>query len=250
MAVIWQQQRDGNRYEVRTHGATVRLYTNGVFHTQWNPRDPLKGSLWELLLLPAFFLPPEQVKRVLLLGVGGGALIRLLQTYCSPSQILGVDIDPVHLSVAKRFFEVRDVELVCADARTAVSDLAAGDGAPFDLVVDDLFGHVDGEAQRAIAADPDWCKAILALVGPAGMVVSNFASRRELLDSGWRTPLIGAQLAPASGCWTLEHPEYENCIGVFSRIPLDRKDLKLHAPAALNPGNPARKLDARIRPLR
>ncbi|GAB2503105.1 class I SAM-dependent methyltransferase [Microbulbifer agarilyticus] len=248
MAVIWQQQRDGNHYEVRTHGATVRLYTNGVFHTQWNPRDPLKGSLWELLLLPAFFRAPGQLKRVLLLGVGGGALIRLLQTYCSPSQILGVDIDPVHLAVAQRFFEVRGVELVCADARTVVSDLAAGDVPPFDLVVDDLFGHVDGEAQRAIAADSDWCEAILALVGSEGIVVSNFASRRELLGSGWRTPAISTQLAPSS--WTLDHPEYENCIGVFSRLPLDRNDLKLHAPPALNPGNPARKLDARIRTLR
>ncbi|AQQ67453.1 SAM-dependent methyltransferase [Microbulbifer agarilyticus] len=250
MAVIWQQQRNGNHYEVRTHGASVRLYTNGVFHTQWNPRDPLKGSLWELLLLPAFFRPPAQVRRVLLLGVGGGALVRLLQTYCSPDQILGVDIDPVHLSVAKRFFEVRGVELVCADARTVVADLTAGDAPPFDLVVDDLFGHVDGEAERAFAADPEWCEAILALVGPAGMVVSNFGSRGELLASGWRTPGISAQLAAPGGSWTLDHPDYENCIGVFSRIPLDRNDLKLHAPAVLNPGNPARKMDARIRALR
>nr|WP_010131347.1 class I SAM-dependent methyltransferase [Microbulbifer agarilyticus] len=250
MAVIWQQQRNGNHYEVRTHGASVRLYTNGVFHTQWNPRDPLKGSLWELLLLPAFFLPPEQVKRVLLLGVGGGALIRLLQTYCSPSQILGVDIDPVHLSVARRFFGVGDVELVCADARAVVADLTTDGEAPFDLVVDDLFGHVDGEAQRAFAADRDWCEAVLGLVRPEGMVVSNFASRRELLESGWRMPALSSKLAPASGSWTLEHPDYENCIGVFSRTPLDRSDLKLHAPTALNPGNPSRKLSARIRSLR
>ena len=250
MAVIWQQRRGGDHYEVRTHGATVRLYSNGVFHSQWNPRDPLKGSLWELLLLPTFFRPFEQVRRVLVLGVGGGALIRLLQAYVGPQKIVGVDIDRVHLSVARRFFKVRNVELICADARDAVAELHSRGTAPFDLIVDDLFGHVDGEAQRAIAADAQWCVQLLSLLAAEGILVSNFASRRELLGSGWRTPEIRSALSPTKGAWTMEHPEYENCIGAFSRTPLVRDELLGRAPEAINPANPRRRLDSRLRPLR
>ena len=41
MAILWQQTIDGNHYEVRTAGGSVRLYRNGVNHSQWNPKRPL-----------------------------------------------------------------------------------------------------------------------------------------------------------------------------------------------------------------
>ena len=257
MALVWAKQVGSNRYEVRSHGATVRLYSNGVFHSQWNPNDPLKGSLWELLFLPAFFRPGHQLGRVLILGVGGGALIRLIQRYLNPEEIVGVDIDRHHLTVARRFFGVRGARLECIDARdfvaTQVAELEGSlkgcgrDFEPFDLVVDDLFGHCDGVAERAIDADPTWCDSLLRLLSPHGLVVGNFGSRRELLASGWRSAALRSQL---EGAWRGELPEYENCVGVFSRIPLYRASLIEHAPAAINPGNPTRRLAARLSPLR
>lgn len=248
MALIWHRQVGSDRYEVRTHGATVRLYSNGVFHSQWNPNDPLKGSLWELLLLPVFFLPLGQVRRVLLLGVGGGALIRLLQEYIDPQTIIGVDIDRHHLTVARKFFRVRGVELICADAREYIATLnAEPEPEPFDLIVDDLFGHCDGVAERAVAANRLWCEGLMGLLSSNGLLVSNFGSRRELLQSGWRTPLMKQRL---KGAWSAELPDYENCIGIFSRTPLSRSVLTAQAPAAINPTHAHRKLDSRLRILR
>ncbi|MFV8782413.1 spermidine synthase [Microbulbifer sp. SA54] len=248
MALIWQKDTAGSRYEVRTHGASVRLYSNGVFHSQWNPRDPLKGSLWELLLLPAFFVPTREVRRVLVLGVGGGAVIRLLQRFLAPDEIVGVDIDRTHLQVARRFFGVRGARLECADARAFVGEqLRLGESGCFDLIIDDLFGHAGGIAARAIDSDVAWSKQLLALLAPAGVLVSNFASRGELLKSGWRDDSVRQHL---SGCWTAEHPAYNNCIGVFSRQALSRRNLTAQAPPELNPLNPRRRLDSRLRPLR
>ena len=248
MAVIWQKDTADSRYEVRTHGASVRLYSNGVFHSQWNPNDPLKGSLWELLLLPVFFLPREQVRRVLVLGVGGGAVIRLLQAFFDPEQIVGVDIDPVHLEVARRFFGVSGVELLCADAKAYVSEQREQTRQPeFDVIVDDLFGHVDGKAVRAFPTDEAWCQGLLELLSDDGLVIGNFGSRRELLSSGWRTR---SSRMPALAGWTAELPDYENCIAAFSRAPLSRAMLTAQAPPPLNPANPHRKLHVRLRPLR
>lgn len=252
MALVWEKQVGGSRYEVRSHGATVRLYSNGVFHSQWNPNDPLKGSLWELLFLPVFFRPNGQVRRVLILGVGGGALIRLLQRFVVPEVIVGVDIDRHHLTVARRFFGVRGAELICADARAYVAERAADQlvnkgAALFDVIVDDLFGHSDGVAERAITADRPWCEQLLRLLSPGGLVVSNFGSRRELRESGWRTPALRQQL---QGAWSAELPEYENSIGIFSRSPLYRKSLTERAPTAINPANPSRRLSARLTRLR
>lgn len=250
MALVWEKRVGNNRYEVRSHGATVRLYSNGVFHSQWNSNDPLKGSLWELLFLPVFFRPVQQVRRVLILGVGGGALIRLLQRYLSPEEIVGVDIDRYHLTVARRYFGVRGAELVCADARVYVSEQGAAKGTgtrTFDLIVDDLFGHCDGVAERAFESDRSWCESLLKLLSPDGVVVSNFGGRRELLRSGWRGAGLRERL---QGAWSADLPEYENSIGIFSRNPLYSAALTEQAPAAINPANPKRKLAAHLSRLR
>ena len=101
MALLWHKQDGNTRYEVRSAGNTRRLYTNGVFHSQYNSTQPVTGSVWDLLLLPAFFLPASSLKRVLVLGVGGGAVIRQLNHFLQPEQIVGVELNPVHLEVAR-----------------------------------------------------------------------------------------------------------------------------------------------------
>ena len=247
MALVWRERIGADLYEVRSHGATVRLYSNGVFHSQWNPRDPLKGSLWELLFLPAFFLPPERLRSVLLLGVGGGALIRLLQHFLVPTRIVGVDLDATHLQVARKYFGVRDVDLVHADAVDYVdARIAAAQPERFDLVIDDLFGHAGGEAERSVCADRAWCERLLALTADDGLVISNFGSRRELLASGWRHKALRERLR---GGWTAELPSYENCVIAVSRQPLPISRLYEQAPAAINPRHQGNRLSSRVRRL-
>ncbi|MEJ2060857.1 MAG: class I SAM-dependent methyltransferase, partial [Gammaproteobacteria bacterium] len=101
MAVLWEKRSGGRHYEVRGAGATRRLYTDGVFHSQFSPRRPLTGSIWDLLLLPAYFHDPSDIRRVLVLGVGGGTVIRQFQHFIAPECIEGVELNPVHLTVAR-----------------------------------------------------------------------------------------------------------------------------------------------------
>ncbi len=69
MALLYLKQEDNTRYEVRSAGASLRLYSNGVMHSQYNKNNPINGAIWDLLLLPGFFAltPP---KRILVLGLG------------------------------------------------------------------------------------------------------------------------------------------------------------------------------------
>ncbi len=75
MAIVWSKKVAETRYEVRSAGSPLRLYTDGVFHSQYNPEQLLTGHVWDLLMLPAFFYPKNTIKRVLVLGVGGGAVV-------------------------------------------------------------------------------------------------------------------------------------------------------------------------------
>jgi spermidine synthase len=210
-------------YQVRRAGRTLRLYTNGVFHSQYNPGRPATGSVWDLLLLSAFFYAPGELRRVLVLGVGGGAVIRQLQQFVQPELIVGVELSGVHLSIARRFFGVQgdDVELHQADA---VEWLRTYRGPAFDMIVDDLFADCDGEPQRAVFADADWVDRLGRRLDPHGMIVANFASPLELEVSAFRTH------APCRrrfrSAFHLSTAQNHNAVGVFLNKPADTRQLR------------------------
>lgn len=219
MAVIWRKTKAGVDYQVRAAGATRRLYTNGVFHSQFNSLRPVGGSVWDLLLLPAFFHSATTLKRVLVLGVGGGAVIRQLQHFFPSVQIIGVELNPVHLQVAQRFFGVNgeSVELIQADA---IGWLKSYRGPKFDLIIDDLFGDTDGEPQRVVAADSRWLQTLLKALSRTGTLVINFDTVEGLQSCA---AISNADIAEQFfQAWCFSTPLYENNIGVFTRQQTSR----------------------------
>ncbi len=227
MAVIWQKRNKSEGaetlYEVRSAGRTRRLYTNGVFHSQYNPASPVSGSVWDLLLLPAFFQSLDTVKRVLVLGVGGGAVIKQLEYFLKPEAIVGIELNPIHLSVAKRFFGVRSkkVELIQTDA---IAWLKNYKGPKFDLIIDDLFGDVDGEPSRAIEANEVWCRSLITHLNDNGALVVNFDQSKGLRQCGlFLNPKLDPLLVNA---WEFSTPLYANAIGCFTRQALSKLEFK------------------------
>lgn len=222
VAILWSKQDGGTRYEVRSAGNTRRLYTNGVFHSQYNSVNPVTGSVWDLLLLPAFFRP-DAVRRVLVLGVGGGAVIRQLNHFLQPAEVVGVELNPVHLEIAEQYFEVGapNVTLHQADAVWWVKQYR---GQPFDLIIDDIFSDNDGDPQRAIAADKRWFSRLIKLLAPEGALVTNFGSPEELRSCAWFVDESIRDRFPAG--FQLTTPLYENAIGAFLRRPAESRELR------------------------
>lgn len=219
MAVIWRKQTKESLYEVRTAGSSIRLYTDGIFHSQWNPNQPIGGNIWELLFLPALFVDPSCIKRVLVLGVGGGAVINLLNRYIKPESITGLDLDAVHLKLARRYFKAEqgNTRLLQAEARQWVDGYS---GPPFDLVIEDLFCADDtGAPVRAVPADREWLLKLRGITSRRGILVMNHESPKQLRNA----------VGNVKGSGTFEFIRqmttqcYENAIGVFSSYPLDRK---------------------------
>jgi spermidine synthase len=220
MAIVFSKRIGGIRYEVRTAGRSVRLYTDGVMHTQYHPGLQLTRGVWDLLALPALALP--RVQRVLLLGVGGGAAIHLLRQWCPGVEIVGVELNPVHLQLARRYFglRARDVELIAGDARDYVERYR---GKPFDLVIEDLFGG-SGFPDRSFAADYRWCTALGKLVQPQGALVINTLSPAQLRQTALRADGRLRRQWPTALRLTL--PAYANNVGVFSRSRISAADLR------------------------
>lgn len=182
MAVVWQRQHDGIRYEVRSHGRTLRLFANGVQHSEFHPQRLVTGSVWDLLWLPALFDDPQRYRRVLVLGLGGGSIIPPLAELLSPDALVAVEKDPLHLEVARDQFKVGNwgAELHCADAADFVRDYR---GEPFDLVIEDLFAPNDTSVSRALPATGRWLGQLSKLLSADGMLVMNFGDWAEFRDS-------------------------------------------------------------------
>ncbi|MEE2805070.1 MAG: methyltransferase domain-containing protein [Pseudomonadota bacterium] len=228
MAVLFHHCVDDTVYEVRSAGNSRRLYTNGVLHSQFNSRQCVTGSVWDLLWLPLFFNPSPRPERVLLLGVGAGAVVRQLASLVRPQHVIGIEIDPLHLTIAREFFGVtKDMAtLVCTDAREYVQRYR---GPSFDLVVDDLFTGTDGCPRRALAFDEAWLRSLRRVLKPTGTLTVNFADRAELKASSLPLALSSDKVFAAG--FELHTPVTENIVAAMLGQRYDSAALRAHLQA-------------------
>lgn len=220
MAVVWQAGRAGVNYEVRRHGGVLRLYANGVQHSEFHPTRLVTGSVWDLLWLPALLVDPSRLQRVLVLGLGGGSLVPPLREIVNPQEIHAVELDPLHLEVAVEQFGVSEygVTTECADAVDFVQHY---EGPCFDLVVEDLFAPANTAVTRAVSANKRWLTQLSSLVSSRGVLVMNFGDWKEFQRSdaaqkpkGW------------SSGFRLATPDCHNAVIAWTRQPSSSNTLR------------------------
>ena len=223
MAVLWNYSTGADHYEVRQAGLSVRLYRNGVHHSQWNPKRPLAGSVWDLLALPALHRKEGALCSGCVLGFGAGAVAGVLRAVAGVEDLVGVEMDPIHLSVADGFFECAEgVELVAGDAVEWVRGHLGG--GHYDLVIDDLYAESEGEPVRCAPLDDEWFRDLADLLRPGGMPVLNLIEPGKVPHlPPMRDPALGARFPHRKVFWL---DGYENRVVVFSESPLEEDVFK------------------------
>lgn len=166
----------GKTYEVRSAGASIRLYTNGAFHSQWHPKKIFQGAVWDLLSLPALLLP-ESPKTVLALGVGGGTALHQLYRIEPWQRAIGIEIDGQHLRLAKRFFRLQYPGLTLHEA-DALAYIAAHHDV-FDYVMDDLFLDGPQDPERPEPIGRAWLTALALRTSQTGALIQNHLAARQ-----------------------------------------------------------------------
>lgn len=87
-------------------------------------------------LLPKKFIP----KKILILGLGGGSNTILSHRLFSKAQITAVDIDPVMVGIAQKYFglnKIKNLDIIISDALDFAKNLKKTDY--YDLVLLDCF---------------------------------------------------------------------------------------------------------------
>lgn len=219
MAIIWQHQSENKRYKVTRAGNTVRLYRDGVCHSQWNPSKPFQGHLWDLFCLSIFNLA---VKKILVLGVGGGTVINSLMTIFPSANVIGIDNDKVHLHIAKEYFGVNArCKLINHDVNTW---LKKQNNKTYDVIIDDVFSEKTRVPFRSVNSDTGWFTKLLSMLTATGTLVTNFADAKEWKSA--RHHLGQINNIQLYECAIARHQQCENHIMHVSRRDMSSKQIK------------------------
>jgi SAM-dependent methyltransferase len=132
----------GAASRVVVRGAVRELRVGGTYASHYEPGRVLTGSVWDALGASLLALPEAQRRRVLLLGLGGGSVARIVRELAPRARITGVEIDPAVVTLARRHLglDALDVDVVVSDAGAYLARCRAH----FDAVIEDVF--VGGEA--------------------------------------------------------------------------------------------------------
>lgn len=145
------------RVEVWEEGPERKLLIEGA--VQSIAREGRRGY-WERLV------PEEETSSALILGLGGGTVARWLKERWPRARVVGYELDPAVVRVAKDFFSLGDdVEVKTQDFREAFKT-----DDKFDLIVVDLYSGYkflpEAESEEVISKLRD-------KLNPAGRVAFN-----------------------------------------------------------------------------
>lgn len=140
-------------------------------------RDPTRVPMAYVRVVAGALALDDDEGRALVIGVGGGAFPMLVRRTKPAYVIDAVDVDPLVLDVARRYFGVKSddkLSLIAADGArfvSAGSEASAG-ASPYSLVLLDAYG-ADGIPEPL--ATVAFFRAVRARVAEGGAVVINIA---------------------------------------------------------------------------
>jgi len=160
---------------------TLQFEHGGVIQSRVNVDDPLDLKLvYTRATMLAWAVKPRP-ERLLILGLGGGAMPRFFFRALPQAQIEVAELDPAVLKVARQYFELPDdprLQVHLGDGRKTIQESKGG----WDLVVLDAYSADDIPRHLATA---EFLAEVKARLAPGGVVAGNIWSRdHNLLYDG------------------------------------------------------------------
>jgi spermidine synthase len=192
--ILFEHVSQYNHIVVRWNGDQLLLCYRHARHrveeieSRLNPVEPLvlPSAYTRAMLLALIWQPAPQ--RVLLIGLGGGRLQMVLHHYLEQTVLYTVEIDPVVVEVACRFFGITPdarQHIVVKDGRDYLRGMPGE--APYDVILLDAyraFGIPRHLCTREFYAE---CRAQLA---PQGIIATNLQTATPLYDAILKTFIV------------------------------------------------------------
>lgn len=137
----------------------VRIVVGGVSQSGW-----LVRKVWDAALKKIHKDKPD-IKRILVLGLGGGSVARLIARYWPGSEIIGIDVDPDMVELGKKYLGLGGVSNFKVFIEDAAGWVDKNKRESFDLVLVDLY---KGAVVPKEFTQEDFLKKVEMLIGRGG----------------------------------------------------------------------------------
>lgn len=154
-----------------------RLIAAGYTQSRSLNKDGLTGSYWDGFVRNIPDLSKDS--RVLILGLGGGTIAKLLTNKFGLLAIDGVEIDPLMVKLGQKYFDMteRNLNIIEQDAQKFLKNARY----KYDLVAVDLFAHGDVAVGVETVAFFEKVKQVLAK--DAVVVINKIFRGKEQLQN-------------------------------------------------------------------
>jgi len=150
---------------------TKTLVVDETFASFYRPGEIATHCVWDAIAAPILWLAPKRRRRILILGLGGGSVARIARALAPDAEIVGVELDPevVRLARAHLDLDVLEIQVEIADA---LDWLKKAKGR-YDAILEDVFIGSGDDVHK-----PDWIpepahRLARELLIPGGIFVSN-----------------------------------------------------------------------------
>lgn len=173
MARSYARQASEERPRVRIDdsGGMRSLVVDETFASSFRPGEVATHCVWDAIAAPILWLSPKRRRRILILGLGGGSVARLARAMAPDAEIVGVELDPEVVRLARAHLELDalDLRIEIADA---LAWLKTAKGR-FDAILEDIFiGRGDDVHKPAWIPEPGH-RLARARLAAGGVLVSN-----------------------------------------------------------------------------
>ncbi|MEM5563531.1 fused MFS/spermidine synthase [Psychroserpens sp. AS72] len=157
-------------------GTLEITWINGKKHLNTKNANYSYGALQAILKFGLEKIDLKKVNSVLLLGLGGGSVIKTLRDdFKYQKHITAVDIDPVMIDIAKSEYDIQEtseLKIICKDALEFVKQKTQ----PYDLIIIDLF--IDTSIPKEFLTLNFW-NDIIHLKSSNGEILFNASLEKE-----------------------------------------------------------------------
>lgn len=151
---------------------TLEFERGGGQHTAVKPGDPAHLEFeYTRIALIALALARHPPERILVVGLGGGALPQFLRFAYPQARIDVAEIDPAVVRVAERYFGLQQdaqLRVQVGDGRAFIEKAAAGS---YDIIILDAYGAGSQAPPHLITQE--FLRAVRTALRPDGVAVSN-----------------------------------------------------------------------------
>jgi spermidine synthase len=178
----------GKRAVVVPRAGGLQLRVNGTLASFHRPGSAVTGPVWWALAAPLTLLPARKGRRVMMLGLGGGSVARVLRVLDPQAELVGVELDRDVLRLARRHFGLDDL-----DVEVVVDDVfryLRRERRQFDLIVEDVFVGSLRSVHKPAGLLEEAYPLMARRLRPDGLLVSNTIHESPAVVRAMR-PLTG-----------------------------------------------------------